>query len=196
MEAVWLSSTNPLAMLAFRRGQASERKFRLHGVAFCRAFWHMRSQPFSRLAIELSERFADGMARAAELELARQRCPPDPGFLWSGLSDHLLRHQWDNHDRESWGESTALTPSEHGDLIRDIFGNPFRPVIVDSTWQTSNVTGLAQAIYEERAFDRLPILADALEDAGCTNRDILDHCRQPGEHVRGCWVVDLLLGKA
>jgi hypothetical protein len=57
------------------------------------------------------------------------------------------------------------------------------------------VVHLAQAICEERAFDRLPILADALEDAGCTNADVLDHCRQPGEHVRGCWVVNLLLGK-
>jgi len=62
-------------------------------------------------------------------------------------------------------------------------------------WLTSTVTSLAQSIYQERAFDRLPILADALEDSGCTNPDILNHCRQPGEHVRGCWVVDLLLGK-
>jgi hypothetical protein len=80
-------------------------------------------------------------------------------------------------------------------LLRDIFGNPFRPVAVDPAWRTSNVTVLAQAIYDDRAFDRLPILADALEDAGCDNADILNHCRQPGEHVRGCWVVDLLLGK-
>src|SRR5581483_3643837 len=64
------------------------------------------------------------------------------------------------------------------------------------TWNDSLVRRLAQAIYDERAFDRLPILADALEEAGCTNADILNHCRQPGEHVRGCWVVDLLLGKS
>ena len=62
-------------------------------------------------------------------------------------------------------------------------------------WQTATVTSLAQAIYDERAFDRLPILADALEDAGCTNADVLEHCRQTGIHARGCWVVDLLLGK-
>jgi len=80
-------------------------------------------------------------------------------------------------------------------LLRDIFGNPFRPVTPDSTWLTSNVTALAQAIYDERAFDRMPILADALEDAGCTNQEILAHCRGVGAHVRGCWVVDLLLGK-
>jgi hypothetical protein len=85
---------------------------------------------------------------------------------------------------------------KQSNLIRDIFGNPFRSVALNSAWQTSTVTGLAQAIYTDRAFDRLPILADALEDAGCDNADILNHCRQPGEHVRGCWVVDLILGKS
>src|SRR5262249_41152819 len=84
-------------------------------------------------------------------------------------------------------------------LLRDIFGpRPFRPVAVDPgwlSWNAATTRGLAGAIYEERAFDRLPILADALEEAGCADADLLSHCRQPGEHVRGCWVVDLLLGK-
>jgi hypothetical protein len=82
-----------------------------------------------------------------------------------------------------------------GLLVRDIFGNPFRPVAVAPVWLTSDVLTLATGIYEDRAFDRMPILADALQDGGCDNDDILDHCRQPGEHVRGCWVVDLVLGK-
>jgi len=81
-------------------------------------------------------------------------------------------------------------------LLRDIFGNPFRPVTINPDWRTLTVVSLAQAIYDEHAFDRLPILADALEDAGCDNADILNHCRQPGEHVRGCWAVDLVLGKS
>ena len=81
------------------------------------------------------------------------------------------------------------------DLIRDIFGNPFRPISLEPSWLTSSVVALASAIYEQRAFDRMPILADALEEAGCDNAEILNHCRLPGEHVRGCWVVDLLLGK-
>jgi len=80
-------------------------------------------------------------------------------------------------------------------FLRCIFGNPFRPITLDPAWQTANVVGLAQSIYEERAFDRLPILADALEDAGCDNADVLNHCRQPGDHVRGCWALDLVLGK-
>lgn len=80
--------------------------------------------------------------------------------------------------------------------IRDIFGNPFRPVTVDSSWLTSTVLPLASGIYEEKAFDRMPILADALQDAGCDNAEVLEHCRGPGPHVRGCHVLDLILGKS
>ena len=81
------------------------------------------------------------------------------------------------------------------EMVRDIFGNPFRPVEFDPRWRTSDVLGLARAIYDDRAFDRLPILADALMDAGCADEQVLAHCREPGQHVRGCWVVDLVLGK-
>ena len=80
-------------------------------------------------------------------------------------------------------------------LIRDIFGNPFRPETIYSAWLTPRVVIEAQAIYDERAFERMPVLGDALEDAGCTNVDIVQHCRRPAEHVRGCWAVDLVLGK-
>lgn len=81
-------------------------------------------------------------------------------------------------------------------ILREIFGNPFRPVALDPRWLTSTVRFLAQSIYEDRAFDRLPILADALMDDGCDEPDILHHCRGPGPHVRGCWVVDAILGKS
>ncbi len=82
--------------------------------------------------------------------------------------------------------------------LRDIIGNPFRPVAANPAWLAWNdeaIPKMAQAIYDERAFARLPLLADALEDAGCTEAEILAHSRGPGPHVRGCWVVDLLLGK-
>jgi hypothetical protein len=84
------------------------------------------------------------------------------------------------------------------DLARDLLGNPFRPATLDPAWlawKGGAVRSLAVSVYEARDYGRLPILADALEDAGCGSRDILDHCRGPGAHVRGCWVVDLLLGK-
>jgi hypothetical protein len=85
--------------------------------------------------------------------------------------------------------------SQQANFLRDIFGNPFRPVAFDPAWRTDAVVGLARGAYEDRAFDRLPALADALERAGCADAAVLAHCRGPGPHVRGCWVVDLVLGK-
>jgi len=81
-------------------------------------------------------------------------------------------------------------------LLRDIFGNLFRPGKLARTWLTANVAAISQMIYDDRHFSDLPILADALDDAGCHDADILAHCRQPGPHVRGCWVVDAVLGRA
>jgi len=95
---------------------------------------------------------------------------------------------WENAHKEALQTGAAS--------LRDIFGNPFRPITVDPAWRTATVVALTEAIYADRAFDRLPILADALEEAGCTSAELLSHCRQPGEHVRGCWAVDLVLGKA
>jgi hypothetical protein len=83
-------------------------------------------------------------------------------------------------------------------VLRDVFGNPFRPVSIDvavSTWNGATVPKLAKAIYSLQDFNRIPKLGDALEEAGCRSKSILQHCRQPGPHIRGCWVVDLLLGK-
>jgi hypothetical protein len=82
-------------------------------------------------------------------------------------------------------------------LFRDIFRcPPARKVKCNPKWLTSDVLALARGIYDDRAFDRMPILADALQDAGCDSDAILSHCRDPQQvHVRGCWVVDLLLGK-
>jgi hypothetical protein len=82
------------------------------------------------------------------------------------------------------------------DLIHDTIGNPFRPLIFEPSWLTPTVLALGVIIYAERAFDRLPILADALEDAGCTDTTILDHLRGPGPHSRGCFALDLVLGKS
>jgi hypothetical protein len=115
-----------------------------------------------------------------------------------------------------WGRNVSLAlayEQKPGDLIRakdracadwdgvavalllDLFRTLFRPVVLDPAWLAPNVVNLAQAIYDERAFHRLPFLADTLEEAGCQDAEILDHCRSDGPHVRGCWVVDLILGK-
>ena len=92
----------------------------------------------------------------------------------------------------STAENRALA-----DLVREVFGNPFRPVIVDPVWlRTGNGTAgsLAQLFYDENRLDELPILADALQDGGCANDALLCHLRQSGGHVRGCWALDALLG--
>jgi hypothetical protein len=81
-------------------------------------------------------------------------------------------------------------------LLRCIVGNPFRPVTIHDSWRSEAVVALAAAIYTERAFDRLPILADALQEAECDHPDVLEHCRRAGPHTRGCWVVDSVLGKS
>jgi hypothetical protein len=116
---------------------------------------------------------AKGAARA--LAYAAARTVANPAVTWEEVRQR---------------ESTAQTA-----LVRDVFGNPYRPVPLDPNCLTPTVVTLARTIYDKRAFDRMPLLADALEDAGCHDPDIQAHCRQPGEHVRGCWAVDLLLGK-
>jgi hypothetical protein len=84
---------------------------------------------------------------------------------------------------------------ENASVLRELFGNPFRPAAFDPAWHTDTVVALARQMYESRDFGAMPILADALQDAGCASDDILTHCRGAGPHVRGCWVVDLVLGK-
>ena len=96
---------------------------------------------------------------------------------------------------EVWKSADDLAGRCFAIVLRDIFRNPFRPVTLDPAWLTPKVKTLAQAIYDDRAFERMPELADALAEAGSSNPDILSHCRGPGPHVRGCWVVDLVLGK-
>jgi hypothetical protein len=98
-------------------------------------------------------------------------------------------------DEGAWEAACCADELAQADLVRDIFGNPFCPVALDPSWLTPTVVNFAQVIYNDRAFHRMPALADALAQAGCDNDEILNHCRGPGPHVRGCWVVDLILGK-
>jgi hypothetical protein len=78
-------------------------------------------------------------------------------------------------------------------LLHDLVGNPFRRILLDSSWLTPTVKALARSIYDDYTFSEMPILGDALEDAGCQDTDILSHCREPRVHAKGCWVVDLVL---
>jgi len=113
---------------------------------------------------------------------------PNARFHWvTGHEDAAVAARFDNVEAEF---------AHQADLVRDLFGNPFRPVKFDPRWRTSDAVALADAMYRSRDFGPMPVLADALEEAGCTNADVLAHCRGDGPHVRGCWVVDLVLGKS
>jgi hypothetical protein len=95
-------------------------------------------------------------------------------------------------DEEDTAESAA-----QADIVRDVLGNPFRRIAVKRAWFTETAVALARQAYQSEDFSLMPILADALQDAGCDNEDILNHCRDAKQiHVRGCWVIDLVLGKA
>jgi hypothetical protein len=98
----------------------------------------------------------------------------------------------------AYDQAWSVASKAEADLIRECLGDPFRPVRIARSWLTwgnGTIASLAAAIYADRAFDRLPILGDALEEAGCDDTAILGHCRQAGQHVLGCWVLDRLLGK-
>jgi hypothetical protein len=152
--------------------------------------------------VNVAERSADGLAGAAELRAARVACREagENASWYAALSNSGIAARNAARSAEAGcgnsvpGRSRAKELLAQANLVRDIFGNSFRSVALDPTWLTAAVLSLAQTIYDDRAFDRLPELAEALEQAGCTNAEVLDHCRQPGEHVRGCWVVDMVLG--
>ncbi|MBY0457407.1 MAG: hypothetical protein K2V38_08730 [Gemmataceae bacterium] len=81
-------------------------------------------------------------------------------------------------------------------LLREIVGSPFRPPF-NPQWRTSTAVALARGIYTDRASDRMPILADALQDAGCYDHDVLNHCRNTNKpHAHGCWLIDAVLGQS
>jgi hypothetical protein len=114
-------------------------------------------------------------------------------MAWKAETGHGRRSQ-EKRRREAWRQEGSTQIA----LLRDVVGNPFRPATLAPAWlawKDGVVLEQAQEIYDHRTFDRLPILADALEQAGCDNAKILAHCRGPQPQVRGCWVVDLILGK-
>jgi hypothetical protein len=103
-----------------------------------------------------------------------------------------------SNDAGDFAHTTRADPqsnAQQAGVLRCIFGNPFCPGSFSPEWRTDTVLALARQVYESRDFGAMPILADALQDAGCDDEDVLSHCRGPGPHVRGCWVVDLVLDK-
>jgi hypothetical protein len=161
-----------------------------------------------RSVLLISEQYADGMSTKENLKLARNRAgfPRERmavGVAWEAAetsSAYCLGTVWECVTGGEKASPSALRiHGEEGryqaELIRDIFGHPFRPVSADRRWLSSHVLDLARTMYDSRDFAAMPILADALQEAGCEDADVLAHCRGGGPHVRGCWVVDLVLGK-
>ena len=201
------------------RTKAGKRKLRLFGCGCCRLIWEHLQDRRLRTAVEVAERFADGQADKLKLaaafrsvlELSYGSYSPDTPENRATTAGLMALSTTSPHAHAATSNMTAVPLPLAGhkvgeragdgvlcDLFRCVFGNPFRPVRCERSWLAWNdgtLRQMAQAIYVERAFDRLPVLADALEDAGCDNAEILDHCRAGGIHVRGCWAIDLLLGK-
>jgi hypothetical protein len=211
-EAEWPACTDPQKMLEFLRGKAGGRKLRLFAVACCRRVWPQLTGPFWREAVERSERLAEGQAGPEELAILparvweEWRLPADAAARLAVSVELDAGAAWEVARVASWANphlSRAAEQLAQCQLVRDIFGNPFRPVAVAPAWLTPQVVALAQATYEQRTLPAgtldlacLAVLADALEEAGCTEQALLSHLRSAGPHIRGCWALDLLLGES
>lgn len=225
-DAEWVVCTNPTLMLEFLKGKPCGRKLRLFACACCRLVWHLLVDERSRGAVEAAERLADGLiadgeaqaafAAACDASIAVRRSPdaspetmlrlrrqPAPDKVRRAVykAAFAVGHGVEDVQAHIRGSKSDLVDGPmRSRLLRDIFGPlPFRPVAIAPGWYSWNdgtIPKLAEAIYQERVFDSLPVLADALEEAGCTDAEILSHLRGPGPHTRGCWPLDLILGKS
>jgi hypothetical protein len=202
-EAEWLACREPVRMVWWLRGRTTDRKLRLFACGLGRRVWDRLRHDDLRRAVEVAERAADGHATAGELEAVS-----DAAFRAVALNGGV-RAGWtaansaypDVHHAAAAGATQAGMTGLHKAgvtaVLRDVFGNPFRPVAFAPEWRTDTAVALARQMYDARDFSAMPILADALQDAGCDNSDVLDHCRDSTlNHVHGCWVCDLVLDEA
>jgi hypothetical protein len=210
------------ALVQFVRGRY--RKLRLFACACCRHVWNLLGDERCRSAIEVMELVLEGKADLKQLdgtmlpaslvtESMKTRGHGEDSTrihlarvgaraARAAVHDDIAGAARDCADAADWAglpNPVGTSRAYQAALLRDILGNPFRlPRSVDVAllaWNDGTVRTISERIYEDWAFDQLPVLADALEDAGCADANILAHCRGPGPHVRGCWVVDLILGK-
>jgi hypothetical protein len=214
-ESEWLLSTDPAMMLRVLGQHASERKLRLFACARCRLLWHELVDDRSRAAVEAAERYAEGLLEEEEREAVlrdavdavrellmrhelaetalRFRRPRAPvrlsraaalAVFAAWLRDDMPHHYVRNEEKDT------LDGPVRAQLLRCIFRGPFRPS--GSFSSPAHLVTWAHGIYDDRAFDEMPFLADALDEAGCPDQALLDHLRAPGPHARGCWAIDRL----
>jgi hypothetical protein len=221
-EREWLTATDPQAMLTFLRdaGRLSARKARLFAVACCRRAWHLLTDDRSQEAVEVAERHADrsadeGQRASAAAEARRAARASFGGPLWypARAARMAVAEQIPIPEVVRYTQVDFLhTPGEtrtgelgQAEILRDLCGNPFRPVpAIDPAWLAwgGGVVGrLAEVAYEGRELpggtldrERLAVLADALEEAGA-DAALIEHLRGPGPHYRACFVVDWLTGR-
>jgi hypothetical protein len=205
-ENQWLSATDPAAMLDFlvQNGKASNRKLRLYACACAKDLpcWSAPDEKWA-WAFEVSELFAVGLATEEQLRLAREAALEHQGGApryraWvSALSadiDEVMRVPACAAEASDLFEDEVR--ADECSLLRELFGNPTENTShYGPRWRTGQVQVLAQGMYDARAFDRMLVLAAALEEAGCTDVRLLEHLRGPGPHARGCWALDIVLGK-
>jgi hypothetical protein len=213
-EKEWLASTDPMAMLKTASCRFQRRKLRLFAVACCRRISPLLPDERSKRAIDVAERYADGDASDADLRAAEEEALAAlrQAFERFGKSGACL--EWaaayaahpvafKAAQAVSWMAATprepgGLTGAEYpfqAGLVREVFLNHCRQMILGSDWVTPKALELAYSIYRDRSFDQMPLLAEALEKSDQPNPDILAHCRQTDEHVLGCWVLDSLTMK-
>jgi hypothetical protein len=219
-ESEWLTSNDPTPMLELekQRASGSGRKQRLFACACCRQCADLLEDARCLAAVQVGEQFAEGLDDADDIIVAfdvtceiaeEQRKTQGDASTFAALanvtceeSSEIAYYAYLYLLDLTQEDNRAVCQVWCKHVVRCIFGNPFRPVVANAAWLTPTVAGIAKAAYEARALPsgeldaaRLAVLADALEENGCCNDDILRHLRGSGPHVRGCWVVDLLLGK-
>jgi hypothetical protein len=225
-EQQWLTCTMPDDLLNWLEDRVSDRKLRLFATACCRHVWKLIAHPDAREAVQISERFADGLATAKELAAAKTKalracrelaksmrtlteqrkfalasrqfaalaaasCACEADVISAAFRTKMVMAE----TRGRKANREELEDAYQCELLRDLFGNPFRRSKWQAKWGTPAVVELATVIYEQRRFERMPRLGGLLQKAGCESTEVLQHCRSSVEHVRGCWVVDLVLGQ-
>jgi hypothetical protein len=210
-ETEWQTSLDPDELLdcARKMKRLTARKGRLFGCGCFRLVWDQVQFASVMKTVEMAEARADLLISEDEMEKYRYPSGDMNEIVahWLSTAVQSLAIPKPNpsvvaHEVRTSVANDVYRHARRGlpcrwqaDLVREVIGNPFQKATLDPGWRTSDVTQLAHAIYEERAFERMPILADALMDAGCDDDNLIGHCRWQGPHVRGCWVVDLVLGK-
>ena len=220
----WEQSRNIQKMIRAIDPQEYDRKLRLFAVACCRRIWDQINDVSAKRLVELTEQFADDTVGREMLAAAWSEAPFYPSAesavkqaaavgcaSWQASADCFRRAAYEAEEATADAINEPDSPDVRFKkferrgreraaqlrLLRDIVGNPFRPVAFAPAWRTDTAVLLARQMYDARDFGAMPILADALQDAGCDSDAILNHCRDTAQvHVRGCWAVDLVLGKS